>query len=68
MDEDVALERSSGFMRTCHNMNIIVKTIGGDEYSLIGESKTTNKTLDNITRHLLLKSSHKKELWCFSYQ
>ena len=41
-------------------MNIIVQTTGGDASSLHGNSKSSNKTLANITRALLLKSSHKK--------
>ena len=49
-------------------MNIIVQTIGGYAYSLNGKIESPNKTLDNITRALLLESSHKKELWCFYYQ
>ena len=31
VDEDGALARYSEFMKTCHNMNIIVQTTGGDE-------------------------------------
>ena len=31
-----ALARPSGFMITCHNMNIIFQTKGGDSYSLNG--------------------------------
>ena len=38
VDEDGALDRSSEFMRTCHNMNIIVQTTGGDDSSLNGKS------------------------------
>ena len=68
VDEDGALARLSHFMKTCHNMNIIVQTTGGDASSLNGKSESTNKTLANITRALLLNSSHKKELWCFAYQ
>ena len=68
VDEYGALAVSSEFMRTCHNMNIIVHTTGGDASSLNGKSKSPNKTLANITRALLLKSSHKKELWFFAYQ
>ena len=68
VDEDGALTRSSEFMRTFHNMNIIVQTTGGDAYSLNGKSESPNKTLANITRAILLNSSHKKELWCFAYQ
>ena len=34
----------------------------------IGKSESPNKKLTNITRALLMKSSHKKELWCFAYQ
>ena len=49
-------------------MSIIVQTIGGDEYVLKGEIEIPNKTLANITRALLLKSSHKEELWCLAYQ
>ena len=68
VDKYGALERSSEFIKTCHNMNIIVQTTGGYESSLNGKSESPNKTLDNITRALPLKSSHKKELWCFAYQ
>ena len=50
-------------MWTCHNMNIIVQTTGGYEYSLDGESEIQNKTLANITRYFLLKSDHNKEIW-----
>ena len=60
VDEDGALARSSEFMKTCHNMNIVVQTTGGDASSLNGKSEIPNKTLDNITRALLLNSSHKK--------
>ena len=67
VDEDRAPSRSSEFMRTCHNMNIIVQTTGGYTSSLNGKSESPNKTLANIKRSLLLKSSHKKELWCFAY-
>ena len=55
-------------MRTCHNMNIIVNTTGGDAFSINGKSESPNKTLANITKALLLKPSHKKELWYFAYQ
>ena len=41
-------------------MDIIVQTIGGDASSLRGKSENPNKTLTNITRDLLLNSSHKK--------
>ena len=68
VDEDGALARSSEFMKTCHNMNIIVQTTGGDASSLNDKSESPNKTLANIRRDLLLNSIHKKELWCFSYQ
>ena len=54
-------------MKTYHNMNIIVKTTGGDAYSLSGKRESPNKKLANITRALLLNSIHKKELWCFAY-
>ena len=68
VDEDGELAIYSGFMNTCHNMNIIVKNIGGDAFSLNGKSESPNKTLSNITRDILLNSSHKKEPWCFAYQ
>ena len=52
---DGALARSSEFMKTCHNMNIIVQTTCGDSSSINGKSKIPNKTLANIMRALLLK-------------
>ena len=67
-DEDGALARSSEFMKTCPKMNITVQTKGGDAYSLNGKIESSYKTLANITRYILLKSSHKKELWCFAYK
>ena len=54
VDEDGALSRSSGFMKTCHNMNIIFQNIGVYAYSINGKSESPNKTLANITRSLLL--------------
>ena len=60
IDEDGALARSSEFTKTCHNMSIIVKTIGGDSSPLNGKSEVPNKTLANLTRALLLNSSHNK--------
>ena len=53
-DEDGALERSSEFMKTCHNMNIIVQTICVDVSSLNGKSESPNKKLANNTGALLL--------------
>ena len=50
-----ALSICAEFMSTCHNMNIIVKTTGGDEYSLNGKIVIPDKILKNITRDLLLK-------------
>ena len=41
-------------------MNIIVHTTGGYASSLDGKSEIPNKKLANITRDLLLDSSHKK--------
>ena len=38
VDEYRALERSSEFMRRCHNMNIIVHTTGGDASSINDKS------------------------------
>ena len=63
MDEYGALARSSEFMRTCYNMNIIVQTTGEYSSSLNGKRKIPDKTPDNITRSLLMNSIHKKELW-----
>ena len=54
VDEDGALARSSEFMKTCHNMNIIVQTTGGYASSLNDKSESPNKTLANITRALLM--------------
>ena len=60
-------------MKTCHTMKIILQNTGGDAYELNGKIKIPNKTLDDIRRDLLLKSSHMKELlcleeiWCFAY-
>ena len=68
VDEDVALARSSQFMKTYHNMNIIVHTIGGDAYSLNVKSESPNETLSNITRDIIMNSSHKKSFWCFAFQ
>ena len=62
VDEYVALERSYEFMKTCHNMNIIVQTTGGDASSLNVKSKIPNNTLVNITRALTMNSSHREEL------
>ena len=60
MDEYGAMTRSYEFIKTCNNMNIIVQSTGWYESSLNIKSKIPNKTLANITRALLLKSSHKK--------
>ena len=60
LDEYGALARSSEFIRTCPNMNIIVHTTGGDASSLNGKSESHNKTLANIMGALLLKSIRKK--------
>ena len=48
-------------------MNIIFQTTSGDAYSLNGKIESHNNILANIMIALLLNSSHKKELWCFSY-
>ena len=55
-------------MRTCHNMNIIVQNTDGGASSFNGKSESQNKTLSNITRAILLNSSHNKEPWYFTYQ
>ena len=67
-DEDRAIARSSGFMKTCHNMNITVQTTSGYASSINGKRKIPNNTLANITREILLNSSLKKELCFFAYQ
>ena len=54
VDEYGALARSSESMKTCHNMNITVQNTTVDASYPNGKSKTPNKTLDNITRALLL--------------
>ena len=68
VDEDGSLAISSEFIKTYHNMNIVVKTTGGDASSLNGKTKIPNKTLANITGDILLNSSHNKEFWCFNYK
>ena len=68
VDEDGALARPSESTKTCHNMNIIVQTTGGDESSINYKSKSPNRKIANITRAILLKSIHKKGLWLFAYQ
>ena len=67
-DEYVTLERYSEFIWKYHNMNTIVQTTGGDTSSLNRKSEIPNNTLTNIKRYLLLKSSQKKEIWCFTYK
>ena len=64
----LSLAGSVEFIKTCHNMNIIVQTTGGDASSLNGKIESPNKKLSNITRNILLKSSHKKVLFCFTYK
>ena len=55
VDEDGALERSSEFIKTCHNMNIIVQTTGVDASSINGKRESPNKTIANIKRDIILK-------------
>ena len=68
VDKDGALVRSSKFMKTCHNMNIIFQTKGGDASSINCKSESPNNKFGNITRALLLISIHRKEIWCFAHQ
>ena len=68
VDEDGELVRCSEFIKTCHNMNIMVQNIGGNASFLNDKNAIHNKTLANIMRDLLLNSSHKKEPWFFAYQ
>ena len=60
VDEDGALEISSESMKKCQNTNIIVQTTGRYTSYLNSKRKIPNKTLDNITRGLILSSIHKK--------
>ena len=62
VDEDEVLARYSEFMKTCHNINIIVQATGVYASSLNGKIERPNKKLANITRYLILKSINKKEL------
>ena len=59
-----ALARSSEFMNTYHNTNIIVHTTYVDASSINGKIESPSKTLANITRAFILNSSHKKKLLC----
>ena len=47
-------------MKTCHNMKIIVQTVGGDASYLNSKIESPNKTIANNARAFLMKSSHKK--------
>ena len=60
VDEYGALARSSEVMKTCHNINIIVQNTGIYASYLNGKIESPNNTLSNITRAIILKSSHKK--------
>ena len=53
VDEDGVLARYSEFMKTCHNINIIVQTTGIDASSINGKIESPNKKLANITRDLI---------------
>ena len=59
------LARSSEFIKTCHNMNIIVQTTGGYYSSLNGKRESPNKTLANIMR-ALLKQQERTLAFCIS--
>ena len=63
VDGNRALVRSYEYMKTCHNMNKLVQTTGGDKSSLNGKGESPNTALANIKRAILLISSHNKELW-----
>ena len=60
--EYVSLGRSSEFMKTCHNINIVVQNTGRYASPLNGKSEIPNNTFSNITRAVLLNLIHKKEL------
>ena len=68
LDVDGPLVIYSEFIWTCCNMNIIVQITGDNTYSLNGKIEIPNNTLDNITRDIIMKSSHKKKLQCSAYQ
>ena len=68
VDEYTELARSSEYMTTCHNMNIIIQNSGGDASSLNDKSRICNKKIGDVTRALLLNSRYKKELCFFVYQ
>ena len=52
-------------MKTYHSMNIIVQTTGVYESSIKKKSEIPNKNIANITRGLVLKSSHKGKIGAF---
>ena len=60
VDEDGAPGISYEFTKSFHSMNIIVHTTCADVSSIIGKSESPKNTVANITRDLLLNSSHKK--------
>ena len=47
VDEDGALARYSEFIKTCHNMNIIFQTTGGETSSLNCKSESPNFSRDS---------------------
>ena len=60
VDEYGALARYSELIKTCHYINIVVQTTGGDSSSLNGKSESSNKTFANITIVIILNSIHNK--------
>ena len=60
VDEDGARAIYFELINSCHNMNIIVQTTGGDSSSLNVKTEIPYDKIANITRALLLNSSHKK--------
>ena len=66
--EDDALARSSEFVRTYHDISIVVHNTGGDASSLHVKSEIPNKTLVKITTFIFVNSIHNKELLCLAYQ
>ena len=68
VDEYGALEIYYELMKACQIMNIRVQATGGYTSSLNGKIEIPYNKLANITRYLIMKSSHNKELWCFAYQ
>ena len=60
VDEYVSLSKYYEFMKACHDMNITVKTTGGDASSINGKIESPNMTFANIIIALLPNLSNNK--------